>query len=368
MDRNCSPLCCALIGCAPLALLGQPGLAAETIAEERPRLGGEIHLAEALGGGESSQPLAPARLAQGSEEEDLARESDWSGTFELYGFAPLRTRGTTTIRGLDAEVDLDFGEVLDVLKFAASGRGSVEKGRTGLMFDAYYTDIGDAAGRTLGRRGLFRAEAEVSQTLGIYDLALRYRFGDRERAVAETGSFNLIPYAGARIIDGSLDLSARLRGPRGQIRGPRGRTLPDLERSFGRTWTQALVGVQGSYHLTPRLRLFARGDVGGFGLGGEEDFTTNAQAGVGYAVGNSTDLNLSWRYLELRYNNGGDPDNGYTLYQNGVELGVKFFFGGAPSASVAVAPAPEPEPIPAPEPEPFVPEPVEPVEPVRGLW
>ena len=344
-----------LIGALPSGLLAQPALSAEAVPAAPDALGGEIRLAE-------------AREAQAFEEDTEPAESDWSGTFEPYGFAPLRTRGTTTIRGFDASVDLDLREVLDVLEFAAAARGSIEKGRTGLLFDAYYTNVAAAAGRTLGQRGLFRAEADVSQTLGIYDLALRYRFGDRERAVAKAGSFQVIPYAGARIIDGDLDISAGLVGPRGGTRGPRGRSLPSLDRNFGRTWTQALVGVQGSYYLTPRLRLFARGDVGGFDLGGEEDFSANAQAGVGYALGNSAQLNLSWRYLELRYNNGGNPANGFTQYQNGVELGVKFFIGGAPSAPVARAPEPEPEPVvpePMPEPEPFVPQQEQPV---RGLW
>jgi hypothetical protein len=47
--------------------------------------------------------------------------------------------------------------------------------------------------------------------------------------------------------------------------------------------------------------------------------------GFGYAVGNNTDLNLSWRYLGLRWANG-NGSNGFSLDQNGVEVGVKFFF------------------------------------------
>ena len=142
----------------------------------------------------------------------------------------------------------------------------------------------------------------------------------------------MIPYAGIRLIDGDLNLAASLQGPRG-------RTLIDAERSFGRTWVQPLVGTQASVFLSPRLRAFARADVGGFGLAGQQDLSGNAQVGLGYAIGDNTDLNLSWRYMGLKWNNGDDRSNGFSTNLNGLEVGVKFFFGGAPrGAAVATAP------------------------------
>jgi hypothetical protein len=45
---------------------------------------------------------------------------------------------------------------------------------------------------------------------------------------------------------------------------------------------------------------------------------------VGYAIGNSTQLDLSWRYLYLARDNG--QNTAYTIDQNGIEVGVKFFF------------------------------------------
>jgi opacity protein-like surface antigen len=52
----------------------------------------------------------------------------------------------------------------------------------------------------------------------------------------------------------------------------------------------------------------------------------NAQAGVGYAIGNSTQLDLSWRYLYLARDNGQSSSTAYTIDQNGIEIGVKVFF------------------------------------------
>lgn len=89
---------------------------------------------------------------------------------------------------------------------------------------------------------------------------------------------------------------------------------------------QPLIGTQAMVFLTPRLRLFARGDLGGFGVNNSEDYSANAQVGMGYAVGNNTQLNLSWRYMHLGGTNDQSPENAYSINQNGVELGAKFFF------------------------------------------
>lgn len=256
----------------------------------------------------------------------------WSGTVELYGFAPLRTTGTTTIRGQEAEVDQDLGQILDILRFAASARGSIEQDRVGLQADLWYTSLGDSAARLVGPRQLFTTTADVGQTLGIYDVALRYRFGERESALGKPGTYSVIPYAGIRLIDGRLNLAATLDGPFG-------RTLLEPTRNFQRTWVQPLVGTQATVFLSPRLRAFARGDIGGFGLGGQQDLSGNAQVGLGYAIGDNTDLNVSWRYMGLKWNNGDQQANGFSVNMNGIEVGVKFFFGGAPRGT-AVATTP----------------------------
>jgi hypothetical protein len=78
--------------------------------------------------------------------------------------------------------------------------------------------------------------------------------------------------------------------------------------------------------LSPKLRAFARGDIAGFGLAGAQDLSGNAQLGLGYAVGNSTTLNVSMRYFGQAWNNGASPDNGYTSHQYGPEVSLKLFF------------------------------------------
>ena len=135
--------------------------------------------------------------------------------------------------------------------------------------------------------------------------------------MGKPGQFSLIPYAGIRVIGAQLDVAAQLTG--GPINFQR-------QGSFGRTWVQPILGTQATIFMSPRLRAFARADIGGFGLSGSEDLSGNAQVGLGYAVGNSTDLNISWRYSGINYNTGDTPDSGYSSYRNGFEIGLKFFF------------------------------------------
>jgi hypothetical protein len=308
---------------------------------------------------ESSAPAAPAETP-----------SPWAGTVELYGFTPLRTTNATTIQGFTAESSLSLGQLLNVLQATVSLRGSVENGRLGLLTDLSYVRLGaqkarersgeailvgdgrlrravqslrsrgrpeagglvyrqrgELARRLAGRlarraggegpiRASFRTELTAEQ--GIYDLALRYRLGAREAAVAAPGTVTVIPYAGIRLLDLSLGIDSSLSAA-----GFRERSIAT---AWGSPVAQPLLGTQAQVFLAPRLRLFARGDAAGFGISGSDSFSANAQVGVGYAVGNATQLDLSWRYLHMAANNGQSRENAYVIGQNGIELGLKFFF------------------------------------------
>ena len=251
-----------------------------------------------------------------------AKAEPWRSSVELYGPVPLRLDTTTTVvtqnnRSVTTEAVLNLGQVLDNLQWITAVRGSVEKGRWGVLTDLSYTKLGQEDGATTPD-GLLTGRASVNVSQGIYDLAVRYRFGEPEAAVGTPGQFSLIPYAGIRVIDAQMDVAAQV--DLGNI------LSVQRQGNFGRTWAQPLLGTQASLFLSPRLRAFARADIGGFGLGGAKDLSGNAQIGLGYAVGNSTDLNISWRYFGVDYNNGDNPDSGFSSYQNGLEIGLKFFF------------------------------------------
>ena len=268
---------------------------------------------------EQQQPINSPELAAGpSPAPTVATESLWSGTLELYGFAPLRSTGSTTINGLTANYDLSFSDVLPSLQFAAAARGRIEYDHIGLLTDLSYVSLANSAATLVGKRDQFNASAGLNQQQGIYDVALSYRLGAKESAIGKPGQFSVIPYAGVRIINMKLGFDLSLEGSKNQAFS--------ASRNYGLTWAQPLIGTQASLFLSPKLRVFARGDIGGFGLSGDKDLSGNAQVGLGYAIGNNTDLNLSWRYLGIAYGDAANRGNSFSAYQNGVELGVKFFF------------------------------------------
>lgn len=379
------PLGLTLLG---LATAGGAARAAELPAAsaEDPTAIAALHLDEA----ERSRFQRPAEVAPSLAATPVVGEpaaptpSPWAGTLEFYGFLPLKTTNRTTIEGFSAEADLTLGQLLDALSSTVSLRGSVEHGRLGLLTDISYVNlqkqaaiersrdrfrIGDGRLRAgldayrertseegrADRRGRLRGKladrlanlgevdrqrgdlaarlaarernsgsvtrsfrTELGTEQGIYDVALRYRLGARETAVADPGTVTVIPYAGIRILDVGLSIDSVLSSSNGSQRA--------ASRTFGAPEVQPLLGTQAQVFVAPKLRLFARGDAAGFGISSVNGFSANAQVGLGYAVGNSTQIDLSWRYLHMAGDNGRARPNAYVVSENGIELGLKFFF------------------------------------------
>ena len=60
------------------------------------------------------------------------------------------------------------------------------------------------------QQGAFTGRSDVTSASGVYDVALRYRFGDRESAVASPGRWSLIPYGGVRLMSAGLGVGAEI--------------------------------------------------------------------------------------------------------------------------------------------------------------
>lgn len=292
-------------------------------AAQAAAMAGQVLAAQEMAAGNSeagseAEPSGPPAADPAASSTAPPAADPWAATVELYGFAPLRTTGETTVRGFSTETDLSLGEALPLLEFGMALRASVERDRLGLLTDLSYVRLGAERTRTIetpGPGGL-SGRGELTTIQGVYDVALRYRFGEREAAIGRAGHFSVIPYAGIRIVQAELGVLADLND---------GRLVK--EGTLDRVWVQPLLGTQAGVFVSPRLQLFARADVGGFGLSGSQDLSGNAQLGLAYAVGNNTQLRISWRYFGIAYNNGETPDdNGFTSNQNGIELGLKVLF------------------------------------------
>ncbi|MFZ0407559.1 MAG: hypothetical protein WAM11_05550 [Cyanobium sp.] len=347
-------------------------LPALTLLQARAAEWPPLTLAEANGTGSTAQRAEPVPTETGpAAAPPKPGLSAWAGTLEIYGFAPLRATSSVTraaterdlsslldrrsgdrkpepvarridglrerlselslpdqieIPGFTAVTDVGLGSLLEHITDIFYLRGSVEYNRIGFQTDLSYVGLGAQTASTFQRNRRFfpdlpaptrMLKTQVAMTQGIYDFAFRYRFGERERAIGTPGAVIVIPYAGVRVLDLGLETIGTFAGPL---------ALRSRNLNFGNPIAQPLLGLQGQVFLTPRLRLFARGDLGGFGSNGAVDMSGNAQAGVGYAIGNSTQLDVSWRYLYLARDNGETPNTAYAIDQNGIEVGVKFFF------------------------------------------
>ena len=69
----------------------------------------------------------PAVTPASSPQKAPLPPNPWAATLELYGFAPIRTTGDTTVRGFTAETDLWLGDLIPLIQMTASARGSLEQ-------------------------------------------------------------------------------------------------------------------------------------------------------------------------------------------------------------------------------------------------
>ncbi len=87
------------------------------------------------------------------------------------------------------------------------------------------------------------------------------------------------------------------------------------------------VGPRITWQATEKLSLFARGDVGGFGIGNSSQCTWQVIAGAEYDILKNVFLELSFRLLDIDYVSGSGSDKfTFDAQMAGpyLALGVKF--------------------------------------------
>ena len=281
------------------------------------------------------------------DSTDDEGQEPWRLYLDLYGFLPIDAEGTTTLDGNSNTINWDLGDVFDNVSSVATFRAGLEFGRFGLQtginhsgFDgsasgsAFVTRdrsrirrlTGDEVQRSLTLKGDVDSDIHLDQTL--IDLALRYRAGDVQRPHMDKGSLSFVGFAGARIVDGTIsadtdvELSASYESP--ILKRERSETQR-FNESWSHTWVQPLIGMHATYAFSPDWQAFVYADAAGFGLSGHKDLSGTAQAGVAYAIGNSTQISLSYKYFGLTYAADSD-DQGYETTAHGPNLGLRFVF------------------------------------------
>lgn len=221
-----------------------------------------------------------------------ADDDGWRFRGAMYGWGQALD-GEIGIRGLEADVNLDFKDILEDLNFAAMGVFEIGKGRWSFLADINYAEVGDSVSPLPTAPNLI-VEFEQKQFLGNF-LAIYQVIGNPE--------MKLDVFGGARVNWIDFELSA----------GP-GITKDE-------TWVDPVIGARFEAPLPNDFFFRALGDIGGFGAA--SDLTWQALAGFGWRFSESGALLLGYRAIGTDYQSG---DFSYDLTTHGPVLGAEFKF------------------------------------------
>jgi hypothetical protein len=203
--------------------------------------------------------------------------------------------GEITARGVDAEVDESFGDVLDALDFGfmLAYEHRFDSGWS-LLTDLFYTKLGE--------------EAEVGPLDVDSTLKLSYLEVSAALPACACDYGRLDAIVGVRAWYASVDLDV------GAFGGDK-----------SNQWLDPIVGARWSTPLDEQWTLGLRGDVGGFGIGTASDLSWQVQAMAMCQVSENTSLGIGYRHLSVDRKRGSGADEFETdLALSGLLLGLEY--------------------------------------------
>lgn len=234
--------------------------------------------------------LTPEELSDASTR---ASSEGWVHSVAVYLLA-AGLDGVVTAKGVEADVDASFSDILENLEMGAMFAYRAESERHALTLDTIYMGLG--AQEDVGP---FSAEIDVDELVVELDWCWRV---DPSTDV----------FVGARYWGISTDLV--LSGP-----GPGVRVSADEE------WIDPLIGARHTLPLAEDWSLTLRGDIGGFGVG--SDFSWQAVARVNWQITESSLLAFGYRTVAVDYEDGsGTSEFRYDVTTSGFLAGFAFTF------------------------------------------
>jgi len=188
--------------------------------------------------------------------------------------------GDFGVRGVVADTDVSFGDLLSDLDMMAAGSIYARYHRWEFSANGLYLKVSDSA----PLRGLLFGNARVSLKDAFSEQFLGYRLINCNDAV-------LSVFAGARYNYESGDF--RLQGAR----------LPGRSVSGSVDWVDPVIGTSGRVHLWKPVSFWTKADIGGFGAA--SDLTWQVQGGLDLQITRSLNSKIGWRYLKNDYESGG---------------------------------------------------------------
>jgi hypothetical protein len=157
------------------------------------------------------------------------------------------------------------------------------KGAAQLHFESGYGPVGLIADLTYMRLEPANGLVTVDSRATLFELLGMYRLLDTGGRQAGAVTFDVL--AGARYYRFSNEISGNLFG------------LLAAERT--NKWIDLVVGARAGLQVTDDLGVFARGDVGGFGIGHSSQQACNVLVGFEYRCCDCASLAGGYRWLKI---------------------------------------------------------------------
>lgn len=196
--------------------------------------------------------------------------------------------GTTTVRGVDVDVDLSASDIFSNLQFGAIGIVVARKGAWGFGSDLIWMALGTTV-----------RDTNVDFNQGAFAF-----YGLRQLSPAADVTFGLR----VNTLQGKLTFKG-----------------PDVTRNQDKTWLDPVAGVTLRTPAGHRAQLRLYTEVGGFGAG--SDFTWQVFPTVSLRLTQKASLDFGYRWLDLDYATGeGNEQFRYDVLTHGPVLGFGFRF------------------------------------------
>jgi hypothetical protein len=193
----------------------------------------------------------------------------------IYG-----VKGTVGAGQRTASVNLSVGDAIDDLDKV--------KGAAEIHIETGYGPFGVIADLTYMRMEPLKGLVTVDSRSTLAELLGMYRVLDTGGRQAGAMTFDLL--GGIRYYRFSNAISGNVFG------------LLAAERE--NKWTDLVVGARTGVQVTDNLGVFARGDIGGFGIGDSSRISSNVTVGFEYRICDCASLAGGYRWLKIDRENG----------------------------------------------------------------
>jgi hypothetical protein len=242
-------------------------------------------------------------VSSSAADSDATTQDGWKYSAAFYLWM-ANIDGKQTVKGQEVDLDVSFGDILDVLEFAAEGHvEAIKDNQWGLFVDGTYLNLGPEADE-----GPIKLDVDYKYWLwelgGIYR-ANTWTTGNGQAAV------DLLLGGRYTSMDVKLDF--------------KNTPLPDVDGD--ESWTDLFAGARLLTPLPNNWTMTLRGDVGGFGISGSSDRALHGALVFDWNFSPDWDLVAGFRALYQDYKSGSGANRfAYDATTYGPLLGIAYQF------------------------------------------